>query len=182
MEMMFGSFRFLVEKEGAHRFLAPIFSGLLEAEHESSRSSTSSIELGEDETSPPHAIKPADSGKLADQFGGLTIGSTTGTDLRWGNISNSFTNSTSSSDSEEVFTDQCDGVTYPLYNMGVSSPIPLMNSITQYPELDDSADSTRHQICVLTTSGHEVEEDEQFETFDALGNPYVDPADLTRGT
>ena len=52
----------------------------------------------------------------------------------------------------------------------------------QDPELDDSADSTRHQICVLTASGRELEEDEQSEAFDSLGNPYVDPADLTKGT
>jgi hypothetical protein len=35
---------------------------------------------------------------------------------------------------------------------------------------------------VLTTSGRKVEEDEQSEAFYPLGNPYVDPADLTKGT
>jgi hypothetical protein len=35
---------------------------------------------------------------------------------------------------------------------------------------------------VLTASGREVDEDEQSEAFDDLVHPYVDPADLTRGT
>jgi hypothetical protein len=56
------------------------------------------------------------------------------------------------------------------------------NLMIQDPELDDSADSTHHQICMLIASGREVEEDEQSEAFDPLGNPYVDPADLTKGT
>jgi hypothetical protein len=52
--------------------------------------------------------------------------------------------------------------------------------VIQDPEFDDSADSTRHQICVLTASGRAVEEDEQSEAF--YRNLYVDPADLTRET
>ena len=73
MEMTFGSFRFLVGKEGSHRFSAPIFSGPLAAKPDYSGSSASSIESG-DEVSPPSFTKPADSGKLADLFGGMTFG------------------------------------------------------------------------------------------------------------
>jgi hypothetical protein len=56
------------------------------------------------------------------------------------------------------------------------------NLMIQNRELEDNAKWTHHQICVLMASGHEVEEDEQSEAFDPLGNPYVDPADLTKGT
>jgi hypothetical protein len=49
------------------------------------------------------------------------------------------------------------------------------NSTIQDPELNDSANS-------IYQSGHEAEEDEQSEAFNEIGNPYVDPANLTRGT
>ena len=185
--MTFGSFRFLVGKEGSHRFLAPIFSGPSVAEPESSGSSTPSIDSGDEEILPPRFTKPADSGKLADLFGGMTFGLTAETDLLWDNDSDifinfDFTNNINSAASE-VFADLYDGVTYPLHDVRMPSLAPRRrNSMIQDPELDDSADSTRHQICVLTVSGRELEEDEQSEAFDSLGNPYVDPADLTRGT
>jgi hypothetical protein len=35
-----------------------------------------------------------------------------------------------------------------------------------------------HQLCVIVESSHQ---DETSEAFDDLGNPYIDPADLTRG-
>jgi hypothetical protein len=54
------------------------------------------------------------------------------------------------------------------------------NLMIQNRELEDNAESTHHQICVLMASG--LEEDEQSEAFDQLGNPYIDPADLTKGT
>jgi hypothetical protein len=170
MDMTFGSFRFLVGKEGAHRFLAPIFSGPLAAEHDSSRSSTSSTESGEEETPPPHIIKPDDSGKLDDLFSWLTFGSVVDANLRWGNVSDSFTdfdftNSAGSSESEEVFTDLYDGVTYPLHNIKVESPAPRRNSRIQDPELGDNIESTYHHKCMLTASGREVQEDKQSEAF-----------------
>jgi hypothetical protein len=52
MEMTFRSFRFLVGKEGSHRFSAPIFSGPSAAEPESSGSSTASVESGDEDISP----------------------------------------------------------------------------------------------------------------------------------
>lgn len=187
MDLTFGSFRFLAGKEGSHHFLAPIISGPLAVEPESSGSSTPYIDSGDEEISPPRFTKPADSGKLADLFGGVTFGSTTETDLLRGNDSNNltnfdFTNNINFTASEEVFADLYDSVTYPLHGVRMPSLAPrIKNSMIQDLELDDSADSTRHQICMLSASGHDVEEDEQSEAFDPLGNPYVDPVDLTKG-
>jgi hypothetical protein len=53
MEMTFGSLRFLVGKEGSHRFSAPIFLGPLAIESDLSGSSTSSVESGDEEASQP---------------------------------------------------------------------------------------------------------------------------------
>jgi hypothetical protein len=108
------------------------------------------------------------------------------TDLLQDSDSNSFTNfdftnNTNFTASREVFADLCDGVTYPMHNARVLSLASRSkNSMIQDPELDDSANSTYHQIFMLTTSGREAEEDEQSEAFAELGNPYVDHADLTR--
>jgi hypothetical protein len=165
MEMMFRSFRFLVEKRGSHHFSAPIFSGPLVAEPNYSGSSTSSVELGDEEVSPPHFTKPADCEKLTDLFGEMTFGLITKTDLSQDSDSESFinfdfANTTNSTASMEVFADLYDGITY--------------------PEFDENASTTYRQICVIT--GSCCEADEEFEAFGDLGNPYVDPADLTRGT
>jgi hypothetical protein len=102
--MMFGSFRFLVGKEGSYRFSAPIFLGPLAAEPDYSGSSASSVESGDEEVSPPRFTKPANSGKLADLFGEMTFGSVTETDLSQDSDSESCTNTTSSTASKEVFT------------------------------------------------------------------------------
>jgi hypothetical protein len=75
MEMMFGSFLFLVGREGSHRFSALIFLGPLAVEPDQSGSSASSVESDDEEVSPSRFTKPADSGKLADLFGGMTFGS-----------------------------------------------------------------------------------------------------------
>jgi hypothetical protein len=106
MEMMFGSF--LVGKEGSHHFSAPNFSGPLTAESDYSGSSTSSVQSGNKEVSPPRLTKPADSGKLVDLFGEMTFGSITETDMSQDSASESFinfnfTNTTNSTASMEVF-------------------------------------------------------------------------------
>lgn len=80
-EMTFGSFHFLVGKEGSHHLAAPIFSGLLAVESDFSGSSTSSVESGDEEDSPPRFTKPTDGGALADLFGDMTFGSVTDSDL-----------------------------------------------------------------------------------------------------
>jgi hypothetical protein len=92
MEMTFGSFCFLVGREGSLRFLAPIFSGLLAAEPDHLGSSTSSVKSGDEEISPPRSIKPANSGKLTDLFGGMTFGSVAETDLHKDSNFEGFTN------------------------------------------------------------------------------------------
>ena len=112
-EMTFGSFRFLVGKEGSHRLVAPIFLGPLVVEPDYLGSSTSSVESGDEEVSPPRFTKPADGGALADLFGDMTFGSFTGTDLSQDSDSESFTNTNNSTASREVFADLYDGVTYP---------------------------------------------------------------------
>jgi hypothetical protein len=93
----------------------------------------------------------------------MTFGSLTETDLSQESDSESFTNfdftnTTNSASSREVFADLSDGVTYPEFY----------------------GNTTYHQIYVITGAGREA--DKESETFDDLGNPYVDPADLTRGT
>jgi hypothetical protein len=85
----------------------------------------------------------------------------------------SFTHSDLSSDSEsidslsfidksslirEIFADCYDGVTDPK---------------------DDQARPTYHQVYVIGESSRH--EDETSHAFDDVGNPYIDPADLTRG-
>jgi hypothetical protein len=118
MEITFGSLRFLVGKEGSHRFSAPIFSRPLTAGPDYSRSSASSAKSGDEEVLPPRFIKSADSGKLADLFGEVTFGSVTKADLSQDSDSESFinfdfTNTSNSTTGREVFSDLYDGVTYP---------------------------------------------------------------------
>jgi hypothetical protein len=72
--------------------LAPIFWGPPAAELESSGSSTSSIDSGDDEISPLCFTKPADSGKLVDLFGRMMFGSTAEADPLQGTNSDNFTN------------------------------------------------------------------------------------------
>lgn len=47
-------------------------------------------------------------------------------------------------------------------------------------EADENTSATYHRICVI--AGSSRQEDEESEAFGDLGNPYVDPADLTHGT
>jgi hypothetical protein len=60
----------------------------------------------------------------------------------------------------EVFSDRYDGVTD--------------------PEDDENTTTIYHQLCAIGELSRQ--EDETSEAFDDLGNPYIDPADLTRGT
>src|SRR3954453_9621961 len=52
MDLTFGRYHFLVGREGTYRQVSPIFSGPSAADPESSGSSTSSTESGEEENSP----------------------------------------------------------------------------------------------------------------------------------
>ncbi|KAK1613817.1 hypothetical protein QYE76_019334 [Lolium multiflorum] len=159
--MTFGSFRFLIGKEESHRLSAPIFSGPFAAKSDLSESSATSVESGDEEASQPRCIKPTHGVALEDLFGGMTFGSFTETGLSQDSDSESFTSFDSAynnnSFDNKVFTDLSDGVTCPEFE-----------------------GSTTHQICVITGEGREA--DEESESFDDLGNPYIDPADFTRGT
>ena len=147
--MTFGSFHFLVGKEGSHRLAAPIFSGPLAAGSDFSGSSTSSIESDDEEVSPPSFIKPAIGGELADLLGDMTFGSFTDSDLDSDSESiDSFDFIDRSTSIREVFADRYDGVTDPE---------------------DDYSRSTYHQVYVIGESSHP--ENETSEAFDDLGNP-----------
>jgi hypothetical protein len=67
---------------------------------------------------------------------------------------------TTTTSSKEVFADRYDGVTD--------------------PESDENFMIATHQICFITGANREA--DEESESFDELGNPYIDSVDLTRGT
>jgi hypothetical protein len=128
-----------------------------------SGSSTSSAESGDEEVSPPRFTKPADGGALADLFSDMTFGSFTETDLSQDSDSESFTNfdftnTSNYTASRKVFADRYDGVTDPE---------------------DENIAAIYHQVYVIEESS--LPEDEASEDFDDLGNPYIDPADLTRG-
>jgi hypothetical protein len=113
MEMTFRSFHFRVGREGSHRLAAPIFSGPLAADSDFSGSS-SSIESGDEEASPPSYIKPAAGGELADLLGGMSFGSFTDSDLDSDLESiDSFDFIDISTSIREVFADRYDGVTDP---------------------------------------------------------------------
>jgi hypothetical protein len=138
------------------------FLGPFVAKSNFSGSPAKSVELG-DEVSQPRCIKPAHGGALEDLFGDMTFGSFTGSDLDSNSEScNNFDsiNGNKSTSSREVFADLYDGVTD--------------------PESDENFMIATHQICVIT--GENREADEGSESFEELGNPYIDPADLTRGT
>ena len=73
MRMTFGSFHFIVGREGSHCLAAPILSGPLAAVSDLSGSSTS-VESGDEEISPPSFIKPAiDAELFADAERGTSV-------------------------------------------------------------------------------------------------------------
>ncbi|KAK1630087.1 hypothetical protein QYE76_004402 [Lolium multiflorum] len=159
MEMTFGSFHFRVGKEGLHRLVVPNSLGPLAVDSDFSGSS-SSFESGDEEIPPSSFTRPATSGKLADIFGSMSFGSYTNSDL--------------SSDSESVdsfnFIDICTSIREVFAD--------LYDGVTD-PEEEEKA-TIYHQVCAIGDSRRQ--EDETSEGFDDLGNPYIDPADLTRGT
>jgi hypothetical protein len=92
-------------------------------------------------------------------FGNMSFRSFTDSDLRSDSESiDNFDFIDRSTSIREVFADLSDGVTNPEEE----------NKATIY-----------HQICVIGESSHP---EKASEAFDDLGNPYIDPADLTRGT
>ncbi|KAK1616220.1 hypothetical protein QYE76_021737 [Lolium multiflorum] len=157
IEMTFGSFHFRVGKEGSHRLAIPNPSGSFAVDSDFSGSS-SSFESGEEEISPSSFTRPALSGKLAKIFDNISFGSSTDSNI--------------SSDSDSVdnfdFIDMSTSVREVLTD--------LYDDVTD-PEEDQTL--IYHQICAIGESSRQ--EDEASEAFDDLGNPYIDPANLTQG-
>ncbi|KAK1613374.1 hypothetical protein QYE76_037047 [Lolium multiflorum] len=156
--MTFGSFHFRVGKEGSHRLAVPNSLGPSAIDSNFSGSS-SSFESGDEEISPSSFTKPTSSGKLADIFGSMSFGSYADSDL--------------SSDSESV--DNFDFIDISTSIREVFAD--LYDNVTD-PEEEDKA-TIYHQVCAIGDSSRQ--EDETSEAFNDLGNPYSDPADLTRG-
>jgi hypothetical protein len=157
MEMTFGRLHFRVDKEGSYRLEVPVSSGLLAVDSDFSDSS-SSFEKGDEEISPPRFIESTASEKLIKIFGDMSFESSADS-----NISSDSDNIDSfgfldrSTIVGEVFADLYDGVTNP----------------------DKGQNSKYHQIYAIGDTSRPQEETS--ENFDDVGNPYVDPADLTRG-
>ena len=126
MDLTFGSHRFLFGAEGAYRFLAPDFSGPSAKGHEAPESSAP----------PSNYIKPIKSGGSADKIAaGPDRGSIDNINL---------------TQSEKVLADPSDGVTCPSQSVWLPSlALDKNNKITSDPELEDCADSARHQMCVI---------------------------------
>ena len=173
MDLTFGSHRFLFGAEGSYSFLAPNFSGPSAKDPESPKSSAPLTDVTGERKSPPSYSKHAESEGLVDLFDKIAFESD------HGSIDN--TNFTTS---KEVFADLHDGVTCHSQSVRPPSLAPNKNNeITSDPELEDCADSAHHQMCAIITQGNgDEEQPEESEAFDSQGNPYIDPADLTRGT
>ncbi|KAK1646535.1 hypothetical protein QYE76_064340 [Lolium multiflorum] len=115
--------------------------------------------IGDEEISPSSFTKPASSGKLADIFGSMSFGSSADSNISSDSESvDRFNFIDRSTSIREVFPDLYDGVTDPKEE----DEIPIY-----------------HQVCAIGDSSRQ--EDDTSEAFDDLGNPYIDPADLTRG-
>ncbi|KAK1698686.1 hypothetical protein QYE76_015383 [Lolium multiflorum] len=121
--------------------------------------SSSSTKSSDEEIASTSSIKPAVGGDLANLFDGMSFGSFTDFDLDSDLESvDNFSFIDKSTLIREVFADRYDGVTDPE---------------------DEHTMVPYHQVCVIGEQSRQV--DETSETFDDLGNPYIDPADLTRG-
>ena len=126
MDLTFGSHRFLFGAEGSYRFLAPDFSGPSAKDHEVPASLTPL----------QNYTKLIESGGFADA---ISIES------NHGSIDN-----INFKQSEKVFADPSDGVTCPSQSVWLPSLAPDKNNeIASDPELEDCADSARHQMCVI---------------------------------
>ncbi|KAK1613221.1 hypothetical protein QYE76_036894 [Lolium multiflorum] len=157
MEMTFGRFHFRVGKEGSHRLKVPISSGSSAANSDTSESS-SSFEIGTEEISSPHFTKSTTSGTLVKVFGSMFVGSSADSNISSdSDIIDIFDFIGKSTSVQEVFTNLYDGVTNP----------------------DESQASKYHQVYAIGEPSRPQQETS--EAFDDVGNPYVDPADLTRG-
>ncbi|KAK1697025.1 hypothetical protein QYE76_013722 [Lolium multiflorum] len=157
MDMAFGRFHFRVGKEGSHRLAISDSSRSVAAGSDSS-GSASSFESGDEEISSTISTKPASSGELVKIFSNVSVGSSADSNISSDLDSvDTFDFIDRSTSVREVFADLYDGVT----------------------NINDNQASAYHQVYVIGEASRA--EPETSEAFDELGNPYVDPADLTRG-
>ncbi|KAK1612514.1 hypothetical protein QYE76_036187 [Lolium multiflorum] len=156
MDMAFGRFHFRVGKEGSH-CLAISDSARSVAAGSDSSGSVSLFESGDEEISSTISTKLASSGELVKIFSNISVGSSPDSNISSDSDSvDTFDFIDRSTSVREVFADLYDGVT----------------------NIDDNQASTHHQVYVIGEASRA--EPETSEAFDDLGNPYVDPADLTR--
>jgi len=198
MDLTFGSYRFIIDKEGSYRLSVPIFSGPSVVAPEDSTSSASSADTS---NSSPSCTNVIDNEPLANLFGDMTFGSPSRSDLpRQRNfIDSERVSQVKFTASKEVITDLFDGVACPSQSIWFPNLVAAKeNQVEIDPDLFDSADSgintsnptspvitdivplVNHHIYVIQTPGSEVPEES--ESFDPLGNPLVDLMDLTKGT
>jgi hypothetical protein len=157
MEMTFGRFHFRVGKEGTYRLEIPTFSRF-SVVHTESSSSASSVESGDEEISSPRFISTRASEKLAKIFSDLSFESSADSNI--------------SSDSDSV--DSLDFIDKSITMGKVFAS--LRDGVTN---LDKIEKIKYHQIYAIGEPSRPQEETS--ENFDEAGNPFVDPADLTRG-
>ncbi|KAK1617189.1 hypothetical protein QYE76_022706 [Lolium multiflorum] len=156
MDMAFGRFHFRVRKEGSHR-LARSDSARSVAAGSDSSGSVSSFESGDEEVSSAISTKLASSDELVKIFGNISVGSSADSNISSDSDSvDAFDLIDRSASIREVFADLYDGVT----------------------NIDNNQASTHHQVYAIEEAS--LSDPETSKAFDNLGNPYVDPADLTR--
>jgi hypothetical protein len=162
MDLTFGGHRFLFGAEGSHRFLAPDFSGPSAKDCESPKPSAPLINSTGEGSPPPNYIKSVESRGLVEIFDKIAFGS-----------NHSSIDNINLTQSKEVFADPSDGVTCPSQSVWLPSLTPNKNNeIASDPELEDCADSARHQICVIIAqNGENNEQAKESEAFDSQGNP-----------
>jgi hypothetical protein len=157
MEMAFGKFHFRVGKAGSHRLEVPVSSRTSVMDSDLSDSS-SSFESCAEEISSPRFGKPATSKQLVKLFDNMSFVSSADSSIRSDSDSiDSFNFIDKSTSVQEVFANLNDGVT----------------------NLDKSRKLKNHQVYVVGETSRAQQETS--EAFDDVGNPYIDPADLTRG-
>ncbi|KAK1664818.1 hypothetical protein QYE76_052977 [Lolium multiflorum] len=123
-----------------------------------SSGSFSSFESGDEEILSATSPKLASSDELVKIFGNISVGSSANSNISSHSDSvDTFDFIDRSTSIREVFTDLYDGVT----------------------DIDENQASTHHQVFAIGEASRA--EPETSKAFDDLGNPYVDPADLTRG-
>jgi hypothetical protein len=205
INLMIGSFNFRVRSICTTRLSDPICLGPLTEISASAAASTSSVGSSGEENLPPIIIDSAESREdLVNLLNGISCDSDddSSSDLLLQNsgimdaIDFNFIDYIESTASDEYFTDLYDGVSYDseaelssglplqdedptIFDFKLDNNNPITWKVHPHPSVcTNHVHLTRHQICAVieNTLGAESED------FDSIGNPFVNPADLTRGT